>query len=661
MKAKKLAALLLCAVIITPTFASCSKTQDTSLTTKNVVMVDDGDDGVDDNKSAEADDMTIDLKDKDGNTLTSVPVYNVDGATMIAVYIEAAKDKNGKALDQKQYPYIKQVVAIELDKLGEASLMYNDGKLVSLNALSDKDGYIIALQDTIDIDNDKDTKEYFKAVTKVDSLGNLFIKLDKGEDGKPVNVTVEKESNGKKKVTTSDGKTVDAQNTENSKNLQQVAEEKKETAAKKPSGSSGNNNNNNNNNDEKVPDKPNNPDKPNKPDKPDKPDKPSPTPEDPDEPKPEYISIVLLKGGKVSCNAKNVTVESGTLDTGSEVIINGAGECGKYYVTSETDVFLGHLDFRFSVDETVEVKFNDVNIDTKRKTAVKFTNVDKENNKESDTEETGKDQAGASQAIEAAAPKVNLSFTGNNKFKAHGVGTNGTIYSECRLDIKGHGTAEIDGGDNLSGICSTESIDIRNATLNITSRAKQGISCDRKVTIEYGTSIDIKSKGDGIHCNKFEMCNPSEFTDKEKATPASVKIQSLYTTECADGIDSNDYIIINGGTLDVTALSQNKYGLKVRKINNGKENGKFEINGGKVISSAIANTALTSCKQSTIALTAKKEQQLTAGSFTSAEGARSLVCSPCNVDTVTMISPKNKPTEYKVSWNGNIGTALSVR
>lgn len=636
MKSKKIIALLLCAVTLIPAFAACSKPQEAALTTKNVVVVDDSDDNIDDNRSVKAEKATVDIKDKDGNVITAVPVYNVDGTTVIAVYIESAKDKSGKALDQKHYPYIKQVVAVQLDKLGQVtSFMYKDGKLISLNALSDKKGYIIAVQDTIDIDKDKDTKEYFKAVTKVDSLGNLFIKLEKGKDGKPVNVTVDNEKDGKKRVTTSDGKSVVATQTDKSKNLKDVA---KEEVTKREKETTANNSADKNNGSKPTTSNTTNP----------------------EQPKPEYVSIVLLKGGDVACDAKNVKVEKGTFDTGSEVIINGKGECGKYYITSETDVFLGHLDFRFSVDESVEVKFNDVNIDTKRKTAVKFTNVDKDNNKESDAESAGKEEAGASQNVEATAPKVNLVLTGSNKFKAHGVGTNGTIYSECRLDIKGHGSAEIDGGQNLSGICSTESIDIRNAALNITSNAKQGISCDRKVTIEFGTNIDIKSKGDGIHCNKFEMCSPSEFTDKGIVSPAKVKIQSLYNENCADGIDSNDYIIINGGTLDVTALSTGKYGLKVRNREDETPKGQFEINGGKVTVSALINTALTSCGQKTVMLSGVK-QQFSIGGYTSAENSASFICSPCSSDTVTMLNLRKKKTEYKIEWHDNIGTAKSQR
>ena len=406
MKSKKILALLLCAVIIIPTFVSCSKAEKTSLTT-NVAVVDDSDDGVDDNTSEKAEKATIEIADNDGNVITAVPFYNVDGATMIAVYVESAKDKNGNALDQKQYPYIQQVVAIQLNELGEASLTYQDGKLVSLNALADKDGYIIAVQDVIDIDNDKDTKEYFEVVTKVDSNGNLFIKLQKGKDGKPVNVTVNDEKDGSKKVTKDDGKSVSATNSEKSKNLEkvatdEVANKKKGTASKKKSDKDNSNSGSNPDNGSGRDNNNNSKDKDNKDNK----DKtPTKEPAKPEEPKREYISIVLEKGGNISTDGDNIDFKKGSIDTGSEVIINGAGECSKYYITSKTDVFLGHLVFNLSIGDNVEVKFNDVTINTKRKTAVNFTNVDKDNEKENDNE-SSKEQSGAGKDDEAPAPKV---------------------------------------------------------------------------------------------------------------------------------------------------------------------------------------------------------------------------------------------------------------
>lgn len=627
MKGKRLIAIALTAAITCTTLAACSKEEPAQKPTESIVEVTDADDNIKTNISSDTK-STIELTDLEGNVLTVVPVYNSDGVSIIAGYIELAKDKSGKELDEKAYAYLKQIVGLTFDEENNCSIMYGaDKKPITLPALADEQGYIIAIQDTLDIDNDKDKSEYFQAVTKIDSEKNLFIKLDKDDKGNLINVTVKAEENGNKTVTKSDGKSVTAKNTEDSGNLKDLPS--KENEGKNDNSQSGGNGNTGNNSNSEGDNGGGN------------------TPAEEETPAIDYTAIVLQRGGNVYCEADNVTVEEATaLNGGSEIIVNGAGEHSKYYITSETDAFSGHIDFRFSIGEDVEVKFNDVNITTARKTAIKFTDVDKDNIKESDSEGTGTDLDQSGSSVEAAAPKVELSFTGTNSFKATGSGTNGTIYSECKLEIKGHGTANIDGGQNLSGICSTESIDIRNATLNIVSNAKQGISCDRKVCVETGATINIESKGDGIHCNKFEYLGDST---------SSIKIKSLYDTSCADGIDANDYIIINGGKLEVTALTLGKYALKVRKVIKGSSSGQFEINGGTVTSSGSNNTTLTKCLQKTVWLKGSNTQ-FTVDSYKSASGAGSFICSPCSANTVTNSSSVSKT----VTWNGNIGTASFV-
>lgn len=663
MKMKKIIAVSLTAALICSAFTACSskKADETAATTTEVVTVADKDDEVK-VEVDEEDDATIEVKDKDGNVLTIAPIYNTDGATVIAGYVESAKDKNGKALDQKSYPYIKGVVALNIDEENNFSLKYTkDNKIETIKAISDKNAYIIAIQDTLDIDKDKNVTEYFKVVTKLDSNKNLFIKLDKDDKGNPINVKVEekKDANtGKTSVTVVDstGKTITATVSTDAENLGDVVKKEKEEQKKKEeeknkqeqdknqgtdktgnqggnsnngdnlgnsnNGGSNNDNNNNNNND-------NNQD------------------EKPEESAKEQIDIVLMDNGKVACDAENVTVDGNLATGGTEIIVNGAGEFSKYYVTSQTGTFLGKIEFRFSVDEDVEVKFYNVNISSGGKTAVKFTNVDSEVGKENDSEEVGVGGNTGTTAV-TPAPKVEMSITGSNSFRASGSGTNGTIYSECKLAIKGHGRAEIDGGQSLSGICSTESVTIKNATLNIVSRAKQGISCDKKVTVEAGAIIDIESRGDGIHCNKFEF-NGSETG----VADSRIKIRSIDSVNCADGIDADEQIIINGGTLDVVALTRAKYALKCRKVIKGKPSGIFKINGGTVTASGNQNTILQSGSQKAVmiaAAPASNPSTFTVGNVSS-ENAQSFICSPVNVNSVTSSSAGEK----NIEWNSNAG------
>lgn len=640
MNMKKFLSVLLAAVITATTFTACSKQQGKPAveSPSNVVEVTDADDGS--KETVETEDTTFEITDKDGNVLTLIPIYHSDGATIIAGYVDAAKDKSGKALDEKSYEYIKKVIAVEADEEGNFSIKTANDKPVTLTALVDDKGDIIALQDALDLDNDKDVEEYFKATTSADSSNNLFIRLDKDDKGNLVNVTVETKKEGDKTVTqvkTKDGKTQTVNKSNETKNLNEYHPPKKpgETTTKKPAG-------------QENPTNPNGGDKPDNPNKPDPigPDTPTVKP-DPDDPTPEidYTAIVLKKNGKIACDASNVTVSGSAATGGVEIVVEGAGEHSKYYVTSETDTFYGQMEFRFHIDDDVEVKFYDVTLNADKKTALKFTDVDREKDKENDGEEIGTGGSIGS-GVEVAAPKVELSFTGSNSFKANGSGKNGTIYSECKLAIKGHGSAAIDGGQNLSGICSTESMSIKNATLNIKSAAKQGISCDRKVTVNGGATINISSKGDGIHCNKFLYDGYNETDGK-----STITINSLYDFDCADGIDTDDYIIINGGDLFITALSDMKYALKVRKVIKLNPKGQFEINGGLVEASGSNNSRLTSCNQSTVTVKGMQATTYTVNDYVSAGGAKAFICSPSGASVVKNASGQSININWKETPN----------
>lgn len=639
MNMKKFLSVLLAAVITATTFTACSKQQGKPAveSPSNVVEVTDADDGS--KETVETEDTTFEITDKDGNVLTLIPIYHSDGATIIAGYVEAAKDKSGKALDEKSYEYIKKVIAVEADEEGNFSIKTANDKPVTLTALVDDKGDIIALQDALDLDNDKDVEEYFKATTSADSSNNLFIRLDKDDKGNLVNVTVETKEDGKKDVVDPDGNRKPVKDSEDADNL---GDNSKDDDNKKDDPSSG---------DDSKDDKPQGGDSQD-----DQPQGGDSKDDDPQggsqgnkdsndtNPKTKATNIVLKKNSQIACDASNVTVSGSAASGGVEIVVEGAGEHSKYYVTSETDTFYGQIEFRFHIDDDVEVKFNDVTLNADKKTALKFTDIDREKNKENDGEEIGTGGSIGS-GVEVAAPKVELNFTGNNSFKANGSGKNGTIYSECKLAIKGHGSATIDGGQNLSGICSTESMSIKNATLNIKSAAKQGISCDRKVTVNGGATINISSKGDGIHCNKF-LYDGYNKTDGK----STITINSLYDFDCADGIDTDDYIIINGGDLFITALSDMKYALKVRKVIKLNPKGQFEINGGLVEASGSNNSRLTSCNQSTATVKGMQATTYTVNDYVSAGGAKAFICSPSGASVVKNASGQS----INVVQDGNI-------
>lgn len=640
MNMKKFLSVLLVAVITATTFTACSKQQGQPAveSPSNVVEVTDADDGS--KETVETEDTTFEITDKDGNVLTLIPIYHSDGATIIAGYVEAAKDKSGKALDEKSYEYIKKVIAVEADEEGNFSIKTANDKPITLTALVDDKGDIIALQDTLDLDNDKDVEEYFKATTSADSSNNLFIRLDKDDKGNLINVTVETKEDGKKDVVDPDG---NRKPVKDSKDADNLGDNSKDDDNKKDDPSSG---------DDSKDDKPQGGDSQD-----DQPQGGDSKDDDPQggsqgnkdsndtNPKTKATNIVLKKNSQIACDASNVTVSGSAASGGVEIVVEGAGEHSKYYVTSETDTFYGQIEFRFHIDDDVEVKFNDVTLNADKKTALKFTDIDREKNKENDGEEIGTGGSIGS-GVEVAAPKVELNFTGNNSFKANGSGKNGTIYSECKLAIKGHGSATIDGGQNLSGICSTESMSIKNATLNIKSAAKQGISCDRKVTVNGGATINISSKGDGIHCNKFLYDGYNETDGK-----STITINSLYDFDCADGIDTDDYIIINGGDLFITALSDMKYALKVRKVIKLNPKGQFEINGGLVEASGSNNSRLTSCNQSTATVKGMQATTYTVNDYVSAGGAKAFICSPSGASVVKNASGQSININWKETPN----------
>lgn len=632
MNSKKIAAMLLAFVLICTSLASCtsSATSGKAPTTmqSTVEQVTDADDGITEEKPQS---NTFDIVDVNGNTLTFVPVYNIDGKTVLAGYVQSAKDKNGKAFDENGFAFLKAVLAINTDANGNYAIGYNaKNEYIALKAFSDEKGYIITLQDSLDIDKDKDVNEYFKVESKLDNNNNLFIKLASDDKGKPINVTVTEDSNSKvAQVTDETGKTVKAKDTKKNKNLKDVAKKEAESkeATTTPSTT-----------------KPNQPTKPNQ--------TTTKPVETTTKPAPEYTTIILKKNGQVESDGDNITISGSVADGGTEVKIDGPGKYNnKYYITSETDTFIGQLEFDLSVSDSVEVKLNDVAINTQRKTALKFVNVDSHEEKEADTE-TGTDKGQTGNDKITAAPKVELSFTGDNKIKAGGSGKNGALYSECKLDIKGHGTASIDGGDNLSGICTTESITIKNATLNIKSKAKQGISCDKKVTVNSGATINIDSMGDCIHCNKFEFDGAKTADEKE----SSITAKSMSNVNGKDGIDADNEIIIKGGKLNVEAMTPGKMAMKIRKIEDESDRGVFAIKGGSVISNGYLNTLPSESTQKTVFVTSayKGDVVITVGSHKSVSGAKSFICSPSDVASVSSSSGATA----NVKWNANLGTVI---
>lgn len=105
-----------------------------------------------------------------------------------------------------------------------------------------------------------------------------------------------------------------------------------------------------------------------------------------------------------------------------------------------------------------------------------------------------------------------------------------------------------------------------NGVLNITSTSLEGLGSELHLTVEGG-KITIISPEDGINVNEDDV---SVFT----MLGGNLTIKS----SAGDGIDSNGYVVINGGNLDITAGNQ--------QINSAGEAGIDSENGVYVSSNA---------------------------------------------------------------------------
>jgi hypothetical protein len=121
-------------------------------------------------------------------------------------------------------------------------------------------------------------------------------------------------------------------------------------------------------------------------------------------------------------------------------------------------------------------------------------------------------------------------------------------------------------------------------------------------------------------------------------------------SDSADGIDASEELIVNGGTLNVVALTRDKYALKCRKVIKGK-NGVFTINGGTVTASGYNNTTLQNGTQKAVLVKSSSACVFTVGGVSSSE-TYSFICSPANVDSVT----SSVGGEKAISWVSNAGS-----
>lgn len=189
----------------------------------------------------------------------------------------------------------------------------------------------------------------------------------------------------------------------------------------------------------------------------------------------------------------------------------------------------------------------------------------------------------------------------------------GAIHSKADLKLSGDGTLNIK--STLHGIVCKDDLEIDSGTYIIES-GDDGINTNDSAKIDSGT-FTIKASGDGIHTDGYLEINDGTMTISaaEGLEGTSIKINggtikitatddginaanksSEYTIGIeinggeitvdmgqgdTDAVDSNGYIYINGGTLNITAQSPFDY------------DGEAKYNGGTIIVNGTKTTSIT--------------------------------------------------------------------
>lgn len=566
----------------------------------------------------------VTVSDKSGNTLTVVTIYNKDGVSVIGGYIESAVDSSGKALNKKSFEYIGKVIALSKDEKENYTITYTkDSKFVVCDALFDEESNIVALQDAIDIDADKDKKEYFQVLSQVDEQGNLFIKLDTDEKGKLINVKIEKDKDGNEAVRDEDGKKVvvsheGAQNS-NPSNAEETTN----------SGSSNNTTNTTESGSSTTPQREN--------------------------------LITLSKNSTASTTAKSGVVISNAL-----VTIN---KPNNYVINSDTKEWHGRIVVDLPNTASCEIRFEDVNISYNKGNILQIKDSSVQTNRdflETEGEATdAMDDAIKEIADTEEAPYVDLVFPTGTSSTFHSTANSytGVIYNESRLTIKGNGSLTVESRTNADNcLCSTKRVTIKNVTLDMTTAANtsthklasasgsaKGIFSYGKVTIESG-KINIKTNGDAIRADDFYVKGG---------------VTNLFSSAC-DGVDTDDRIHITGG--NITSIALEKSAFKVRRVNNTingvvdaklkvrlDENGQmrdyFKITSGTVIGESKKMTEVTIADQANILARIKKSASTSSGdgAISDDDSQRRQIITITNSKDSVVKASQNKCTKFLYS------------
>ena len=130
------------------------------------------------------------------------------------------------------------------------------------------------------------------------------------------------------------------------------------------------------------------------------------------------------------------------------------------------------------------------------------------------------------------------------------------LYCKGHLELKGKGTLTVN-GKYAHAIKSAEYMTLRNATINVASAVKDGLSCDEYFLMQSG-SVTIKGVGDdGIQCDIDGETSTGEIADHDGEDSGNIYIDGgtleITTTAAgAKGIKADSTLVVNDGTLTLT-------------------------------------------------------------------------------------------------------------
>lgn len=510
--------------------------------------------------------IAFEVTDAQGNVLSLIPIYDADAVTVIAGYVESALDKDGNALTAAQLPAIGAIIGITEGEDGLTADADSEGNLLMMETYADENGNLLALKDVKDLNQNADKEEYLKLNLVTDANGIIHYMVEYTAVG------VTKKQDGTATVTV-DGEKKKAAvvNADNTAVAQKIAEDKKKNETQQKENEQKASTTTTTTTTQPTTEEPASE---------------QPSEEDPTAPEEPKLGIVLQANRTAKSDADGVEIATGT------VTITQPGD---YEITSETDVWHGQIIVKLPNTEKAEIAFRNVNIQNNTTNIIQLIDTSIEEDRSFLEAESGLDEY-ASDYVEMLseydlAPNVQLSFPEGtaSTFVTTANSHTGVLYNESKLTIKGHGSAEFSSLRNPNnGICSTKSIKIRNVSLRLTTPQSEsasvldkatgsakGIFSYSRITVESG-SLSIKTNGDGIRCQKLEIQD------------GTVDIAS----SACDGIDADDRIVVNGGSVKAVALQ--KHAFKVRRINNtekgyikgrvrSEKGDTFEINGGTVI------------------------------------------------------------------------------